>query len=88
VPADQPEWITHAQRALGENVRGARVYANLTQEELAHRAEIDRSSVQRLEGGHNDVRFSHLLRVADALSVPLAELMPRVTARRVQGDAP
>jgi transcriptional regulator with XRE-family HTH domain len=76
VPADQPEWITSAQQALGRRIRDARVYADLTQEELAHRAQIDRSTVQRMEGGQNDAKFSHLVRVARALNVPTRDLLP------------
>lgn len=76
MPADQPEWITHAQQALGRRVRDARVDADLTQEELAHRAEIDRSTIQRIEGGQNDAKFSHLLRVAQVLGVSARDLLP------------
>jgi transcriptional regulator with XRE-family HTH domain len=76
VPADQPEWITRAQQALGRRVRDARVYANLTQEQLAALAEIDRSTLQRIEGGANDAKFSHLLRIARALDVTLRDLLP------------
>jgi transcriptional regulator with XRE-family HTH domain len=76
VPAEQPEWITSAQQALGRRIRDARVYADLTQEELAHRAQIDRSTVQRMEGGQNDAKFSHLVRVARALNVPTRDLLP------------
>jgi transcriptional regulator with XRE-family HTH domain len=76
VPADQPEWIISAQQALGRRIRDARLYADLTQEELAHRAEIDRSTIQRIEGGQNDAKFSHLLRVARALNVPARDLLP------------
>ena len=76
MPADQPEWITSAQQALGRRVRDARVYADLTQEELAEMAGIDRSTIQRIEGGQNDAKFSHLLRVAHALRVPTRDLLP------------
>ncbi|MFE6785216.1 helix-turn-helix domain-containing protein [Streptomyces sp. NPDC057680] len=76
MPADQPEWITSAQQALGRRVRDARMYADLTQEELAQRAEIDRSTIQRIEGGQNDAKFSHLLRVARVLNVPTRDLLP------------
>ncbi|MEV4424086.1 helix-turn-helix transcriptional regulator [Streptomyces sp. NPDC049602] len=75
MPADQPEWITSAQQALGRRIRDARVYANLTQEQLAARAEIDRSTIQRIEGGKTDAKFSHLLRVADALNVNVRDLL-------------
>jgi transcriptional regulator with XRE-family HTH domain len=76
VPANQPEWITSAQQALGLRVRDARMYANLTQEELAERAEIDRSTIQRIERGQTDAKFSHLLRVARALNLPTRDLLP------------
>ena len=76
MPADQPEWITHAQRALGKRISDARRHRNLSQEELAGRAEIDRSSVQRIERGQNDAKFSHLLRVARVLGLPLRDLIP------------
>lgn len=76
MPADQPEWITSAQQALGWQIRDARLYADLTQEELAQRAEIDRSTIQRIEGGQNDAKFSHILRVARALNVPTRDLLP------------
>lgn len=76
MPADQSQWITSAQQALGRRIRDARMHADLTQEELAHRAEIDRSTIQRIEGGQNDAKFSHLLRVAQALGVPARDLLP------------
>ncbi|MFH8627737.1 helix-turn-helix domain-containing protein [Streptomyces vietnamensis] len=76
MPADQPEWITSAQQALGLRVRDARLYADLTQEQLAERAGIDRSTLQRIERGQNDAKFSHLLRVARALNLPTRDLLP------------
>ncbi|GGU90864.1 hypothetical protein GCM10010275_29780 [Streptomyces litmocidini] len=76
MPADQPEWIISAQQALGLRVRDARLYADLTQEQLAERAGIDRSTLQRIERGQNDAKFSHLARVARALNLPTRDLLP------------
>lgn len=76
MPADQPQWITSAQQALGQRVSDARTHRNLTQEQLAAQARIDRSTVQRIERGQNDAKFSHLLRVAKALDLPLRDLIP------------
>lgn len=76
MPSDQPEWIIRAQQALGLRVRDARLYANLTQEQLSERAGIDRSTLQRIERGQNDAKISHLLRVARALNVPTRDLLP------------
>ncbi|MEV8523099.1 helix-turn-helix transcriptional regulator [Streptomyces sp. NPDC052000] len=47
----------------------------MTQEELAHAAGIDRSSVQRIELGQNDPRLTHLLRIANALHVHVRDLL-------------
>lgn len=74
--SDQPEWIIRAQRVLGLRVRDARLYADLTQEQLAERAGIDRSTLQRIERGQNDAKFSHLARVARTLNVPTRDLLP------------
>ncbi|MFL5910499.1 MAG: helix-turn-helix domain-containing protein [Gaiellaceae bacterium] len=75
MPADQPPWISDALRALGARIQAQRLHKNLTQEKLAERAGIDRSTVQRIEGGYTDPKASHLMRIALALDVPLAKLM-------------
>jgi transcriptional regulator with XRE-family HTH domain len=76
VPAEQPQWIRDALTGLGDRVRVARLHENLTQERLAELAEIDRSTVQRIEHGIGDAKFSHLLRIANALRVPIKHLLP------------
>ncbi|MFE2329936.1 helix-turn-helix transcriptional regulator [Streptomyces sp. NPDC059385] len=75
-PADQPDWIIDARRRVGLRIRDARMDAKMTQEELAHCAEVDRSTVQRAELGENDPKLSHLFRIAAALRIPARELMP------------
>ncbi|MFE9286746.1 helix-turn-helix domain-containing protein [Streptomyces olivaceus] len=46
----------------------------MTQESLAYAAGIDRSTVQRMEGG-GEMKLSHLLHVASALRVHVADLL-------------
>ncbi|MFE6132503.1 helix-turn-helix domain-containing protein [Streptomyces sp. NPDC056437] len=77
MPADQTDRINSARVALGRQLRALRLDANLTQERLAERSGLDRSTIQRIEGGYNDPKFSHLFVLADALKVPLRDLMPR-----------
>ncbi|MEV5941066.1 helix-turn-helix transcriptional regulator [Streptomyces sp. NPDC051994] len=74
--ADQPDWISTARQRLGRRIRDARMDADLTQEELAERTRIDRSTIQRIELGQNDARYSHLLLIAAVLRMPLRELIP------------
>jgi transcriptional regulator with XRE-family HTH domain len=73
--ADDPEWISDARRALGARIRTRRLHKNLTQEALAERSGLDRSTVQRIEGALNDPRHSHLIRIANALDTTLADLV-------------
>ncbi|MFG3476496.1 MULTISPECIES: helix-turn-helix domain-containing protein [Streptomyces] len=50
------------------------MYADLTQERLAHRAGIDRSTVQRIEAGE-EMKISHLLLIARELRIHVADLL-------------
>lgn len=75
MPADQPEWILAARRAVGDRIRDTRIWRNLTQEKLAELTGIDRSTIQRIERGTSDAKVSHLLRIARALDIHVAELL-------------
>ena len=56
---------------VGELVRQERGRAGLTQEELAHKAEVSPTTVVRLESGEiRRPRISTLMDIADALGVP------------------
>lgn len=50
--------------------------ADLTQDELAERAGVDRTSVQNAEGAKVDCKFSLIMRIAAALRLPARDLMP------------
>lgn len=73
VPDDQPEWIRLACQQQGERIRKAREYANLSQEKLAERAGLGRSTIQRIETGEG-IKYVHLLRVAKALGLEFSAL--------------
>lgn len=75
MPADQPEWILDARRALGDRIRETRMWRNLTQEKLAELTGIDRSTVQRIERGTSDAKVSQLLRIAQALNIHVTDLL-------------
>ncbi|MEU6496464.1 helix-turn-helix transcriptional regulator [Streptomyces sp. NPDC046984] len=73
--ANQPEWVVARRRAIGERIRAARLEANLTQEAVALRAETDRPSVVRIEQGQQAPTIDTLIRIAEAIDVPLRDLM-------------
>ncbi|MFF4390308.1 helix-turn-helix domain-containing protein [Streptomyces sp. NPDC001552] len=63
------------RRQIGENIRAARRRAHLTQEEVARRAGIERHTLNRIEGGHAAARLDTLILTADAIGLPLAQLV-------------
>lgn len=75
MPSDPlPDWILRERRRLGHRVRDLREGAELSQEQLAHRAEISRDSVLRTENATHSPSLDHLARLARALGVPIASL--------------
>lgn len=73
--APPPDWVLTRRRAIGARIRDARIHVNLSQEKLADRAGMDRQAINRIEQGHQSPILDNLLRIADALGVPLAELV-------------
>lgn len=72
---DPPAWVLTRRRAIGDEIRAARRAAGLTQEQVALAAGIERHNYGRIEQGHVGARLDSLLLIADALGVPLAELV-------------
>jgi Predicted transcriptional regulators len=73
--APPPDWVIARRRAIGTRIREARLHANLTQEKLGELAGLDRQSINRIEQGHQAAVIDNLIRIADALRVPLADLV-------------
>ncbi|MFJ8855081.1 helix-turn-helix domain-containing protein [Streptomyces sp. NPDC102437] len=69
------ERVTARRREIGDQIRAARLYANLSQEEVALRAGITLGPYNRIEQGHAAARIDTLIRVADAIGVPLADFV-------------
>ncbi|MEU5108331.1 helix-turn-helix transcriptional regulator [Streptomyces sp. NPDC021354] len=73
--APPPDWILARRRAVGDRIRELRRWRNLTQEELADRAGMDRLAVNGIELGYQSPGLDTLIRIAEVLEVPLAELV-------------
>jgi transcriptional regulator with XRE-family HTH domain len=67
---------------FGPVLRKARLAAELTQEELAFRAGIDRTYISQLEHDKKSPTLDVLFRLSDALGVKAAKLIARVEAKR------
>ncbi|MBT2366281.1 helix-turn-helix transcriptional regulator [Streptomyces sp. ISL-10] len=74
VPPPDPQLLARRRR-VGDRIRAARLYANLTQQAVAERSGMDRSGFQKIEHGTVSPTLDSLLRIADAIGVPLADLV-------------
>jgi len=59
---------------LGRRVRALRVWRGWRQEDLALACGMQRSYIGGVERGERNIGFDNLLRLADALDVPVKEL--------------
>jgi transcriptional regulator with XRE-family HTH domain len=66
------------KKTIGRNVNKLRLAANLTQEELCGRAEIDRSYLQRLEKGTSSPTLDVLVKLKNALSCTWLDLLNKI----------
>lgn len=72
---------------VGARIREARKVAGLTQEALAALLPVGRAEVGHYETGNADPRVLGLLRIAEALGVPAASLLPDQAPKGAQGAA-
>jgi transcriptional regulator with XRE-family HTH domain len=70
-----PDWVLTRRRTIGIQIRVARKTASLTQQQLAERIDRDVKSISRWENGHRPPDLNELLLLADAIGVPLADLV-------------
>lgn len=60
---------------IGQSVRYLRLKQNLSQEELAFRAELNLNSISTLERGLNNIKIKNLYKISDALNVNIEEIL-------------
>ncbi len=86
-PSKQPQTVFPATAlpnsvtlALGANVKRLRIAAGKTQVELAFEAEVERSRISKIEGGHINPSLLTLATLCYCLKVTLSELFTDITA--------
>jgi transcriptional regulator with XRE-family HTH domain len=60
---------------LGKRIRALRDDMNISQEELAGRADIHRNYISQIEGGKRNVSFYNVVKIARALKVSPSRLI-------------
>lgn len=63
------------QKALGSKIKTLRLKDNISQEDLAYKAGIERSYMGKIERGEGNPSFKKLIDIAKALSVAPKDLV-------------
>lgn len=74
-PTPPDDRVIARRRQVGEQIRHVRERHNLTQIEVCSRSGVDVATYSRIEQGHSSPLLDTLIRIADAIGVPLADLV-------------
>jgi transcriptional regulator with XRE-family HTH domain len=74
-PERVPLWEKR-RRAVGQRIRALRIERTLTQEALALQSGVTRNVLIDVELGRRSLLYERLFDLADALGVPVGELLP------------
>lgn len=85
---DYTEHEKNQIRAVGRQIAAERTKVEMSQEALAERAGISRKSLSRYEQGERDATLGTLVSIADALGMPLTQLLLAAEARPGQDTRP
>jgi transcriptional regulator with XRE-family HTH domain len=72
-------------KQLGASIAKQRLKLKLTQTEVANRCDIERGNLTRIEKGKSNVTAETLLKISEALDVPVSKLFSfqkKVTTKR------
>ena len=75
-------------RQIGARVRAARVSRGVSQEKLGEALGITFQQIQKYEKGTNRVSVSALLKIAEALQISAADLVPELKEEKAGAPAP
>ncbi|MFE2224777.1 helix-turn-helix transcriptional regulator [Agrobacterium deltaense] len=73
--AELPPDLLAYRRHVGDQIRDARHWAGLTQQQLAEGAGLEKQTVSLIENGHASPRLDTVYRIARALERPVADLV-------------
>lgn len=65
----------HILNVFGENVKKYRRILNISQEELAHRADLHRTYIGMIERAEKNITLVNIQRIANALEVEIEDLI-------------
>lgn len=68
-------YFSKAQKRLGQRIRALRLKDEISQEDLAYKADIERSYMGKIERGEGNPSFKKVVDIANALNVSLDQLI-------------
>ena len=74
--------LSHMLDGIGENIQKTRTTRGMNQGELANQAGVDRAYISLVENGKQNLTMSALVKLADALSIPVSSIIPNDNYRR------
>lgn len=60
---------------LGHKIKFERAKQNISQEELAEKAQMSRRAITSIECGVSDVRYTNLIQISEALGLKISDLL-------------
>ncbi len=66
-------------KKIGENIRKYRIQKDISQEELAYQAELDRTYISGIERGERNISVITIKKISEALKMEIAGLINGVT---------
>ncbi|MEU9400520.1 helix-turn-helix transcriptional regulator [Streptomyces sp. NPDC048242] len=71
---DDTSWMTPYRRRIGDRLRAERHHQNLRQQHVYLQANVDRKTLQAIEGGRGNPTLEVLLRLTYVLGMPIEDL--------------
>ena len=81
MPKPKPHGYADLLRAFGDRVRSLRRKRNWTQEDLAAKADMDRTFIADIERGKRNLTLAYIAGLAAAFDLTLARLFSGVSAK-------
>jgi transcriptional regulator with XRE-family HTH domain len=78
------EYDMDVKKKVGERVRELRNIRQISQEDLAHKANLDRTYINSIENGRRNVSIINVERITKALNVTLAEFFDTEGFKQVE----
>ena len=67
--------MAEINKQVGEKIRKARLAKGLSQEELAHEADLHRAYIGQIERGEKNIGVQNLQKIATALKIKMAAIL-------------